>query len=144
MEKRLTTTRASTAPTNDMEFPPKRAFDTIVVPEYPALQGVEGRRPNSNATVGIRPVASTAIRLISPGVTSACGTSDASRQRSTSVAFGAKRTLTEPRSERPKIANRAKFCVSIFLLREKPRKMGGLGAYSQNGEYNRYAEDAVE
>src|SRR5262245_14391013 len=27
-----------------------------------------------------------------------------SRQRSTSVAFGAKRTLTEPRSERPKIA----------------------------------------
>src|SRR6516162_8207848 len=45
--------------------PPKRAFDTIVVPEYPALQGVEGRRPNSNTTVGIRPVASTAVRLIS-------------------------------------------------------------------------------
>src|SRR6516162_79892 len=56
---------ASTALTNDMEFPPKRAFDTIVVPEYPALQGVERRRPNSNATVGIRPVASTAVRLIS-------------------------------------------------------------------------------
>jgi hypothetical protein len=37
-----------------------------------------------------------------------------SRQRSTWVAFGAKRTLTDPRSERPKIANRAKFCVSIF------------------------------
>src|SRR6516164_6846076 len=65
IEKRLTTTRASTALTNDMEFPPKRAFDTIVVPEYPALQGVERRRPNSNATVGIRPVASTAVRLIS-------------------------------------------------------------------------------
>src|SRR5262249_46633661 len=55
--------------------PPKRAFDTIVVPEYPALQGVERRRPISNATVGIRPVASTAVSAHLPGVTSACGTS---------------------------------------------------------------------
>ena len=62
-----------------------------------------------------------------------------SRQRSTWVAFGAKRTLTEPRSERPKIANRAKFCVSIFAL-GKTAQNGRLGAYSQNGEYNRYAE----
>src|SRR5262249_25047038 len=35
--------------------------------------------------------------------------SDVSRQRSTSVAFGAKRTLTEPRSERPKIAGEHQY-----------------------------------